>query len=352
LTPINLLDVFDYARHHGPRLLLWGLAVGLAGFLVCYLIPPTYRATAVILPPDEDELSSSLMATRRSLGGLGGLGRLGPYFTQADIAMAILRSRTVAESVSRRFELRKVYKTKDEPSAVDQLRERVRVRIANDGTISVTLDDGSAERSAAMANYYLTELDRENQRFRSSQARRTREFLEIRVAETDSSLRVAERMAADYQRKKGAILATPEVQSSLDGAGSLMAQKITSETELELLKQYASPNSDEVRRLEARVNELRRQVGQMPATQAGGAELVRDVVIRQEVLSILMPQLEEARIREAMDTPTIQVLDAARPPTRRAWPRRAWITAFGFALGIVVGLGEPLLRTARASLRR
>lgn len=350
--PINLLDILEYARRHGLRLLLWGLAVGLAGFLACFFIPPTYRAVAVILPPDEDELTSSLSSTRRSLGGLSGLGRLGTYFTQADIALAILRSRSAAEAVAHEFDLQKVYHSKDFPTAVERLRERVHVRIANDGTISVTVDDRDAERSAGMANHFLAELDRENQTFRSSQARRTRQFLELRVAEVDSSLRVAERMAARYQARKGAILATPELRASIDGVSSLMAQKVNAETELELLKRYASPRSEEVQRLEARVAELRRQVGSVPATQVGGAELIRDVAIRQDVLSILVPQLEEARIREAMDTPTIQVLDAARPPARRAWPRRSWITAFGFVLGVVAGLGEPMFRAARSIPRR
>ncbi|MEP7027623.1 MAG: Wzz/FepE/Etk N-terminal domain-containing protein [Candidatus Eisenbacteria bacterium] len=352
MKPINLLDVTDYVRRHGLRLLLWGLGFALAGYLVSFLIPPTYRASAVILPPEEDELSSSISLTRRSLGGLGGLGRIGSYFTEADIALAILRSRTVAEMVTQKFELQKLYRSKDFPTAVDRLRELVRVRIASDGTISVTVDDRSAERSANMANQFLAELDRENQKFRSATARRTREFLERRVAETDSSLRVAERLAAAYQSRKGALLVSPELRVSLDGASSLMAQKITAETELELLKQYASARSEEVKRLEARVAELRRQVGNVPAMQVGGAELLRDIGTRQEVLSILVPQLEQARIREAMDTPTIQVLDPAQPPTRRAWPRRAWIAAFGFIVGIIVFAAELPAQAGRLAGRR
>lgn len=352
MNPINLLDLFEYARRHGLRLLLWGLAVGLAGFLVCFLIPSTYRAVAVILPPDDDELTASLSMTRRNLGGLSGLGRLGTYFTQADIALAILRSRSVAELVAQHFDLQKVYGTKDLASTVDKLRDRVKVRISTDGTISVAVDDGNAERSAALANQFLAELDKKTQYYRSSRARRTRQFLEMRVAETDSSLRAAERVAAAYQKRSGTLLLTPETQAAMNGAASLMSQKIAAETQLELVKQYSSPSSDEVRSLEARVAELRRQFGQVPTTQVGGAALIRDIAIRKEVLSILMPQLEESRISEAMDTPTIQILDPALPPTHRSWPRRGWITAFGFVLGILAGLAEPALRSARAGVRR
>ena len=52
------------------------------------------KRTLPHMPPDEDELSSVLSPMRRNLSALGGLGRLGgTYFTQADIALAILRSR-------------------------------------------------------------------------------------------------------------------------------------------------------------------------------------------------------------------------------------------------------------------
>ena len=338
MTPIDLLDVADTLRRHGRRVLLWALALAAVGYGVSYLIPATYRASAVILPPDEDELTTSLSLTRRGLSGLGRLG--GPYFTQADIALAILRSRGVAEQIVKDAGLVAAYKAKDEEQAVDQLRDHTRVRIANDGTISVTVEDGSAARSAQLANLYLAELDRRNQRFRSSQARRTRQFLEHRASEADSILAHTERLAAAYQSQRGAVLITPEGQAAANAAATLMTQRVAAELELEQARRYASPNSEEVQRLQARVQQLSRQIGSLPAAQLGGAELLRDVAIQQQVLALLMSQLEEARIREAMDTPTIQILDSAEPPTKRAWPRRTWIAGFGFLVGAAIGAAD------------
>jgi uncharacterized protein involved in exopolysaccharide biosynthesis len=130
-----------------------------------------------------------------------------------------------------------------------------------------------------------------------------------------------------------------------------MAQKISAQTELDLVLQYARPQSEEVGRLRARVEELSRQIGRVPATQAGGAEFMRRVVIEQQVFALLTAQLEEARIREAMDTPTIQVLDRAETPVRRYWPRRSWMALFGGLLGLTVcmarlGLGSRPGRVA------
>jgi uncharacterized protein involved in exopolysaccharide biosynthesis len=342
LTPINLLDLLEILRRDGRRIALWCLGLGIAGYLLSFAFPAIYRSTAVIMPPDEDELTSSLSMARRNLSSLGRLG--GPYFTQADIALAILRSHGVAENVARSLKLQDVYDTKDLESAVDRLRERIKVRISNDGTISVTAEDHTAARSAEIANRYLAELDVHNQRFRSARARRTREFLEHRVTSADSSLRESENLLVRYQSRRGEVVLSPDSRAAGDAGASFLAQKLAAESELQLLREIASPNSEEVARLESRVRQYRRQLGELPATQMGAAELLRSIGIQQQVMALLMTQLEEARLREAMDTPTIQVLDAARPPSRRAWPRRSWIAAFGMAVGLVIGLADPLRR--------
>ncbi len=321
---------------------MWSLALGLAGYLGSFAFPSVYRATAVILPPEEDELTSSLSIAKKNLAGLGRLG--GPYFTQADVALAILRSHGVAETVAKSLELQGVYRTKDLETTVDKLRERIKVRISNDGTISVTAEDRTAERSAEIANRYLAELDENNRRFRSARARRTREFLEHRVIEADSVLRRTEQQIKVYQSKRGDVILTPDGRGGNDAAATFLMQKLAAEHELETLRQVAGPRSEELARLETRVNLYRRQLGEFPATQIGAAELLRSVAIQQQLMALLMTQLEEARLREAMDTPTIQVLDEARPPSRRAWPRRSWIVAFGMAVGVVLGLTAPLRR--------
>ena len=40
-------------------------------------------------------------------------------------------------------------------------------------------------------------------------------------------------------------------------------------------------------------------------------------------MEFLLPQYEQAKIQEAKDTPTVQVLDKAVPPDLRAKPKRA-----------------------------
>jgi capsule polysaccharide export protein KpsE/RkpR len=277
---------------------------------------------------------------RKNLPNLGGLGRFSSYFTQGDVALAILRSRTMSERIIERFDLQKVYRTSKRDDTVRRLRDAVDVKMGADGAISVKVDDRSASRAADMANALLAELDRFNRENRSFRARRSRAFLETRVAETDSILRSTEAVLVEYQRKRGSIVLPPEARGAMEGTALIMSQKAQTELELELARQFASPQSEEVARLEARLRELRRQIGDLPTTQAGGSAAIREQFIQQQVLAFLTAQLEDARLREAMDTPTIQVLDEAAIPDRPIWPRKSWLAAFGFVVGGLAGAAD------------
>ena len=340
MTPLNLLDAFATLRRHGLRILAWAVAFGVVGYAVTYLIPETFRASAVILPPDDDELTAALSPSRRNLASLGGLGRFGTYFTQADVALAILRSRSVSATIAKEFDLAAAYHTKGEERTLRQLKQRTDVKLGPDGTITVWVEDRSPLRAADMANAYLRELDTYNTRFRTFRARRTRQFLERRVSESDSTLHALQEDLAAYQKLHGAVVVPGDSRSGADAAAGLMSEKIAADMNLELARSYASSSSEEVQRLEARVRELARQIGNLPRAQVGGAAILRSIAVQEQVFAILTAQLEDARVREAMDTPTIQVLDRATPPEIHAWPRRSWIAAFGAVVGFALGMAE------------
>jgi uncharacterized protein involved in exopolysaccharide biosynthesis len=320
------------------RLAVWAIAFAVVGLLATFVVPKTYRASATILPPEDDDAAISLQQVRRGLTSLGGIGRLGSYFTQADIALAVLGSESVHATVARKFDLQHVYHARSVDAAVRELRRRSSVKIGSEGTITVTVEDGTPDRAAAMANSFMDLLDHFNQDIRSFRARRSRQFLVQRLAQEDSLLSASERLLVEYQKRHGTVVLSPEERGTISTAGSLMSRKVEAEVELELARQYASPTSEEVQRLGAQVRELNRQVGALPAQQLGGAGLVRDVTLEEQIVALLALQLEDARIREVMDTPTIQVLDRATPPEFPVWPRKSILVFLGGLLGLALGV--------------
>ena len=80
-------------------------------------------------------------------------------------------------------------------------------------------------------------------------------------------------------------------------------------------------------------------------------QLLRELAVQNQVFIILTAQLEQARLREAMDTPTVQLLDPARAPDRRSWPRRGLIALFGAFIGTLLGYAQALGKLPRFGRR-
>lgn len=62
---------------------------------------------------------------------------------------------------------------------------------------------------------------------------------------------------------------------------------------------------------------------------------LRDVKYYETMFELLAKQYELAKINEAKDSSTIQLLDIATPPDWKSKPKRAVITITGFLLGLI-----------------
>jgi capsule polysaccharide export protein KpsE/RkpR len=129
-----------------------------------------------------------------------------------------------------------------------------------------------------------------------------------------------------------------------------------------MLRTYASPSHPEVKRLENEVRRYREAlesvrtgtVGEeapdllngivlaplssLPALALEYVRLARDVQVLNTVYLFLVQQLETAKIQEAKDTPTVQILDAPTRPDIRTRPLRKPMVAVGGLIGLLVGV--------------
>ncbi len=120
------------------------------------------------------------------------------------------------------------------------------------------------------------------------------------------------------------------------------------EVELQTLLSYATPNNPQVqilasekRELEQRLNELENKrggmyggkgfqdifvpTGMMPTLELEHEKLMRDKTTQEDLYKLLIQQYEMAKIQEVKNSSTIQVLDKAAIPTKKAKPRRSLI---------------------------
>jgi uncharacterized protein involved in exopolysaccharide biosynthesis len=76
------------------------------------------------------------------------------------------------------------------------------------------------------------------------------------------------------------------------------------------------------------------------------------VKVQETLFTLLTSQHEQAKIAEARDTPTVQVLDPAVPADKRSRPRILLNLAVAGVLSLVVGIFMAFFLEYRARVRR
>jgi capsule polysaccharide export protein KpsE/RkpR len=343
----------------------------LAGLLVAFLIPKRYISTTRLMPPDQQSGSGMAMmaAFLSKLGGSGsssggggaGLGGMvGDALglkTSADLFVGVLESRTIQDGVITKFDLRKVYGTKNWEDARKVLSNNT--EISNDrksGIIKIEVTDRSPRRAAGMAAEYVNELNWVMTQLNTSSAHRERVFLENRLQQVQQDLENAEKAFSAFASKNTTIDITAQGKAMVEAAANLQGEYIAAQTELQGLRQIYTDNNVRVRSMQARVNELQLQLQKMggksgtaadadtpdteslypsirrlPLLGVNYADLYRRTKVQEAIFESLTQEYEYARVEEAKEIPTVKVLDPADVPGKKSFPPRLLI-AFLFAL--------------------
>ncbi|MEQ1832522.1 MAG: Wzz/FepE/Etk N-terminal domain-containing protein [Candidatus Eisenbacteria bacterium] len=317
--------------------LVLGTAFGAAvlTLAITFVLPKWYRATAVILPPEESDLLSNMSLAQRALSKFPAFGILQDYFTPADVFKAILNSRSIQEELVRRFDLQRVYKQKSLEKTLKALSDNTRIKLNPDGTLKVSVDDRDPARAAAIANGYLEALDRFNVEKRNTTAHRTRVFLQTRLAETDSLLRASEGALRQYQERHRTVAPPTAGSADVQAAADIMSRKLMLQVRLGVLRSYLSDETDQVTQVRQELAQLEQRLSSIPELQGDLLRLIRDTKVYEQLYLLLTAELEQARIRETMNTPTVQLLDRAMPPERHTRPKKGLLTVAAFLLAMI-----------------
>jgi tyrosine-protein kinase Etk/Wzc len=342
--------------------------------VISLFLPQWYRATTTILPPQTESLN--LGAASSLLGAFSGISSsysLPLMATPSDVYAAILKSRTVTEAVVERESLMTVYRAKSKDAAIKELSSRVAVNVTSEGLITLSYEDHDRNRTADVANCLIQELDRVNRETSSSKAKNARIFIEERLAKTQKDLSSAEENLKNFQENNKTLVLDDQMKSAIQKAADLKAEMVSSEIELNVLSKTMSPSHPQIQSLRSRINEINRQLellewgdqkekpedktvldvsfNQVPSLSLQLARLLREVKIQETVFELLTQQYEQYKIEENKDTPTVQVLDKAVPPERRAKPKRAFLVAIAGILSLfastAIVFGQEYIKRSR-----
>jgi len=337
-------------------LLLISIAGGVVGLVVALAIPNLYTATAVILPPTKPQSASAAL-----MGQLGGAaGALAPTLGLKDpneMYIGIMRSRTTSDDLIDGFGLLSIYSSKTRESARRKLLTRANILSGRDSMIRISVEDRDPQRAANLANAYVAELKKQNNRLALTEAGQRRLFFEHEVEAEKNALANAEDALRDTQERTGVVEVSGQAQAVIGSIAKIRAEIAMEEVSLKRLRMGATAENPEVIRDETELAAMRSELAKLEAgnpKQRSGDPLIpsanvpqarleyvralRDTKYHETLFEVLSKQYEAAKIDEAKESPVIQVVDPAIPPETKSFPPRLLIVFLGVVLAGVGGM--------------
>jgi uncharacterized protein involved in exopolysaccharide biosynthesis len=294
------------------------------------------------------------------MGQLGGMaGALAPSMGLKDpteMYLGFLKSRTISDDLLGEFGLQGVYGVKTREEARSKLLERASFALGKDSMIRISVQDRDPARAAAMANAYVTALNKQNSHLAISESAQRRMFFEREVETEKNLLAAAESRLKETQQRTGFVEVSNQAQLVMSSIARLRAEITMKEVALQRLRMGATAENPQVEQQQVELSALRGELNKLEAgntRQASGDPIVpvanvpeagleyiravREMKYHESLFEVLAKQYEAAKIDEAKEAPVIQVVDPAITPEKKSYPPRGVFTLLGAFFAAVAG---------------
>ncbi len=367
----------------GWRLLLVGLAAGsLLAAVYALLAPAWYQSHLSIL---------AMSPSRSQLGMV--FGAMTPDFLPPEIGggaadseriSTVLRSASVADSTIEKFDLVKRYEVRQVEKARKRLWQHCQIRVERkSGLVTLSCEDTDPQTARDIVEHMGQVGNQVFRRVTRSSASEERRFLEERVAQARAEKEAASRKLRAFQEQNGIVDITEQSRAVIASMARLRGDLMEKELQLDYLKRYSAADEGTVMQLRSQVAVMRAKLGSLEEKlpdASGGDEIARDAGVERNVFPpvmsvprlrfeleqlladqkvaeaiflVLTQRYEMAKVNEARDTSTFQVLDAPAVPEIKIRPRRTLIVVYGAGLGLLAAaawlLGRARWRWQAAS---
>jgi len=341
------------------RMIFWsGVATFALACGITLLMPNIYTATASFLSSKDNK--GSLGTITGSLGELSALAGLSIGESPGGLYVGMLKGRTISDAVIDHFNLMEIYDQEYRVKAYAALADHVNISLGkDDGIISITVEDEDPKRAAEIANYFVDELKKLNIDLNLNSAGRERQFLEDRLTLIKRDLTEAEENLKEFQESNRAIRLDDQASAIIDAIAKLKGDLASKEIELGVLLSYQTKQNPQVKALREGIDRLEEQIrkleqsspdkvfsgdifiatAEVPKLGVQYSRLLRNFKVQETLFELLTKQFEVAKISEARNTSTIQVLDVAVPPDQKSRPKRALLVLLAtFSAGFLAVL--------------
>lgn len=368
---IELITMLLVIAREKKTILRAAAAAALLSAVIALLLPGVYSARAVIMPPQEDQsglnsVALNALATLSSNSSMGAIGLENP----ADMYIGMLKSRSVADALIRRFELQALYDADSLTDAREELDRRASISNGTYGLITVVYEDDDAQRAADIANAYVEELERLTRRIAVTEASQRRLFVEQQIRLTQDKLVQAENALKHTQEQTGVIDLDNQGKAIIEAVAELRAKAAAKEVQISTMQSYATPRNPDFIRARQELAGLKAQIakfehdnlsgngdimvatGRMPEAGLEYLRKLREVKYQQAVYEMLAKQYESARVDEARNSVVIQVVDPAVALDEESGPRRSLIVVLATVMTLILASMWSVLRAGLARVQQ
>jgi len=331
-------------------------------------MPKTFTAVAVLMPPKSTSGNTFQSDSANPLIPLSGL--FGNITDESMNLISIVQSRTVMEKVINRFNLIEYYNVDNVEEALEYLEDDATFEIQEEGTIHISTSVATGwlhfdkdeimakELCADITNAFVLELDELNKKMNVERASFHRKFIEERYLQNINDLHTAENKLKRFQQKNDLVSINDQTAAVIESASIIKQKILLDEIQLEIYKDAFNSKHSKLEQLKKEIEEFKLKLNELenggvsessedrlfvaisdiPDLGLTHMRLQRELEIQTELFKFLTMEYEEAKIEEAKDIPTVQVLDQAKIPERKSRPRRAMLVISIFLVNIIVNV--------------
>jgi len=322
---------------------------------------PRWSAWAAAIVPGST--SSSLSASAGALGlgdAMGVMGALGsgvlPQPAGIDITLAtqILGSRRIQERIILKYDLINRFRANSMEKATKKFGERFSVTLSPEGIIFVTAEGSTRTEAAAIVNDIVDFANQELLTLVTSRARRSRIQTESALSLAQDSLEASREAMESFRARTGLIFPEQQASSMMDVMASIESEMVSAGAVLHGLSGNLSSRSAIYSQASAQYRYLedalrvRSSSGDslsifpvmdsMPAYMREYENLVVDIETRSAVYLFLRQELENLRIEESKESPTIEIIVPPAPEYLRVYPKRAVMVITHVAIAFILSI--------------
>lgn len=353
-------------------------AIGVAAAVGYTLIAPKWYAARLTVVPSQKS-SNPAMSLMANIPGAEMLGASAS--TDVQRIKAVLSSNSVADEVIAKFNLQERYGTTHMEHARVELAKHCTMSVdRKSGVVSLSCEDQVPEQAMAMATFFGEVGNRVFGRISASSAREERRFLETQVGKARKDVDDSSRKLREFQEKHRIIDLAEQSKAVISAMASIKGELVSKQLQLSYLSSFSSRTEANVVQLQQQIAIMESKLKQLEdshpavavlpspaagsAAGAGGApvtgtdapnqkffpdamrvpelrfeleQLFREQRIHETIFFLMTQRYETAKVDEARDTSTFQILDTPTLPTYRLRPQRKRVVVFGFLGGLALG---------------